>query len=92
MTNLLLRFFDAQKGDIKIDDISIYDVTQNSLRDNIGLVFFFFSLFNSTILDNIRLDVTGVTKADIERVAEKSHATDFIQNLTDGFDTVVGER
>lgn len=92
MTNLLLRFFDPQKGDIKIDDTSIYDITQDSLRKNIGVVFQDNSLFNTTIFNNIKLDTPKATKADIERVAKKSHASDFIKNLSDGLETVVGER
>jgi len=49
------------------------------------------SLFNTTILENIRLD-TKATRKDIERVAKKSHSSDFIKNLSDWLDTVVGER
>ena len=91
MTNMLLRFFDPQKWDITIDNTSIYDITQESLRKNIGIVFQDNSLFNTTILENIRLDSKAIRK-DIERVAKKSHSTDFIKNLSDGLDTVVGER
>jgi ABC-type multidrug transport system fused ATPase/permease subunit len=91
MTNLLLRFFDPQSGDIQIDGQSIYQVTQDSLRKNIGIVFQDNSLFNATILENIRLD-SKATRADIERVAKKSHSSDFIKNLSDGLDTIVGER
>ncbi len=49
------------------------------------------SLFNTTVLENIRLD-SKASRKDIERVAKKSHSSDFIKNLTDGLDTVVGER
>jgi ABC-type multidrug transport system fused ATPase/permease subunit len=61
------------------------------LRKNIGIVFQDNSLFNTTILENIRLD-SKATRKDIERVAQKSHSSDFIKNLSDGLDTVVGER
>ncbi len=91
MTNMILRFFEPQSGDIKIDGTSIYDVTQDSLRKNIGIVFQDNSLFNTTILENIRLD-TKATRKDIEKVAKKSHSDDFIQNLSDGLDTIVWER
>lgn len=91
MTNMLLRFFEPQSGDIQIDGQSIYDVTQESLRKNIWIVFQDNSLFNTTILENIRLD-SKATRKNIERVAQKSHSSDFIKNLTDGLDTVVGER
>lgn len=92
MTNLLLRFFEPQTGDIIIDNTSIYDITQASLRKNIGVVFQDNSLFNTTIRENIRLDNSEATDADIEAVAKKSHAMDFIDHLSDGFDTLVGER
>ena len=91
MTNLLLRFFDPQSWDIKIDGQSIYKVTQESLRKNIWIVFQDNSLFNTTILENIRLD-TDASRVDIERVAKKSHSSDFIKNLSDWLDTIVGER
>lgn len=91
MTNMLLRFFEPQSGDITIDSTSIYDVTQDSLRKNIWVVFQDNSLFNTTILENIRLD-SKATRADIERVSKKSHSSDFIKNLSNGLDTVVGER
>ena len=91
MTNMLLRFFEPQKGDILIDGKSIYGVTQESLRKNIGIVFQDNSLFNTTVLENIRLD-TKAKRKDIERVAQKSHSSDFIKNLSEGLDTVVGER
>jgi len=91
MTNMLLRFFEPQWGDILIDGTSIYDVTQDSLRKNIWVVFQDNSLFNTTILENIRLD-SKANRKDIERVAKKSHSTDFIKNLSDGLDTIVGER
>ncbi len=91
MTHMLLRFFEPQQGDIKIDGISIYDVTQESLRKNIGIVFQDNSLFNTTVWENICLD-TKASQADIERVAKKSHSSDFIKHLSDWFDTIVWER
>jgi len=91
MTNLLLRFFEPQKGDILIDGKSIFDYTEESLRKNIWVVFQDNSLFNTTILENIRLD-SKASRKRIEEVAKKSHASDFIKNLSDGLDTVVGER
>ena len=91
MTNLLLRFFEPQKWDISIDGKSIYDYTEDSLRKNIGVVFQDNSLFNTSILENIRLD-SKASRKKIEEVAVKSHASDFIKNLSEWLDTVVGER
>ena len=91
MTHMLLRFFEPQKGDIMIDGVSIYDVTQASLRKNIAVVFQDNSLFNTSVRENIRLD-SGANDEEIEYVAKKSHCTDFITHLTDGLDTIVWER
>ena len=88
MTHMLLRFFEPQKGDIMIDGVSIYDVTQASLRKNIAVVFQDNSLFNTSVRENIRLD-SGANDEEIEYVAKKSHCTDFITHLTDGLDTIV---
>lgn len=91
MTHMLLRFFEPQSGDILIDNKSIYGYSQDSLRKNIWVVFQDNSLFNTTILENIRLD-SKATRKQIEYVAQKSHASDFIKNLSDGLDTIVWER
>ena len=92
MTNILLRFFEAQEGKVLIDGQDIAEVTQDSLRKNIWVVFQDNSLFNTTIENNIRLDNDDATREDIKHVAENSHASEFISNLSDGLDTVVGER
>ncbi len=92
MTNLILRFFEAQKWDILIDGISIYDITEESLRKNIWVVFQENSLFNTTILENIKLDNRKASRKKIEEVAKKSHAADFIDKLSYGLDTIVWER
>ncbi len=91
MTNMLLRFFDPQSWDVRIDGQSIYDVSQDSLRRNIWVVFQDNSLFNASILENIRLD-SKASREEIERVAKKSHSDDFISRLSEGIDTIVWER
>jgi len=92
MTNMLLRFFEPQKWAVFIDGKDISKVTQESLRENIGVVFQDSSMFNATILENIKLDNKKATRKDVKRVAEKSYSSKFIENLSDGFDTVVWER
>lgn len=92
MTNMMLRFFEPQTGWVFIDDINIKSVSQASLRENIWVVFQDNSLFNTTILNNIKLGNKKSSRKDIEIVAEKSHSTDFISMLSDGLDTVVWER
>ena len=91
MTHMLLRFFEPQEGDIRIDGVSIYDITQDSLRKNIWLVFQDNSLFNTTICENIRLDITA-SQEQIDEVSKKSHSFDFIQHLSHTFNTLVWER
>lgn len=92
MTNMLFRFYDPQKWQVLIDDVDIKDITQNSLRKNIAAVFQDSSMFNTTILENIKLDKFNATKEEIENVAIKSHSIDFINNLSNWFDTLVWER
>ncbi len=92
MTNMLFRFFEPQKWQVLIDNQDIRQVTQDSLRKNIWAVFQDSSMFNTTILENIRLDNETATRQDIEKVAKKSHSIDFIENLSEGFDTIVWER
>lgn len=91
-SSLLLRFFDPQSGVILIDGIDIKTVTQTSLRKAIWVVFQDNSLFNTTIRENIKLDSKTATDQDILKVAEKSHAIEFIRHFPDGLDTIVGER
>lgn len=92
MTNMLFRFYDPQKWQVLIDDVDIKDITQDSLRKNIAAVFQDSSMFNTTILENIKLDNFNATKEEIENVAIKSHSIDFINNLSNWFDTLVWER
>lgn len=91
-SSLLLRFFDPQSGVILIDGVDIKTVTQTSLRKSIWVVFQDNSLFNTSIRENIKLDSKTATDEDILRVAEKSHAIEFIRNFPDGLDTIVWER
>lgn len=92
MTNMLFRFYDPQKWQILIDDIDVREVTQNSLRKNIWTVFQDSSMFNTTILENIKLDNFDASLEDVQNVAIKSHSMDFINNLSNWFDTLVWER
>lgn len=92
MTHLILRFYDIQSGSITIDGVDIRDVTENSLRENIGVVFQDSSLFDATILENILLDQKNISESRIEDVVEKSHIKEFIARLPDGLSTLVGER
>ncbi|HLL60792.1 MAG TPA: ABC transporter ATP-binding protein, partial [Candidatus Nitrosocosmicus sp.] len=92
IANLLLRFYEAEKGEIKIDNKNITDVTQNSLRSHIGVVFQETFLFSGTITENIMYGREGADKEDVVRVAKIANAHTFIESLPKGYDTEIGER
>lgn len=89
---LLLRLHDIQSGEITIDKQNIKLVTQDSLREAIAVVPQEPSLFHRTIRDNIAYGKEGATDNEIESVAKRAYAHDFIMNLEKGYQTLVGER
>lgn len=89
---LLFRFYEPQQGEISIDGQNISDVTQESLRTNIGIVPQDTMLFNASILDNIRYADADATMEEIHEAARIANIHDFIMSLPDGYDTLVGER
>lgn len=90
--NLLLRFYDPAKGSITIDGQDIKNVSPNSLRDHIAVVNQDIILFNDTLKSNIQYGNLSATQKDIEEAAKHAFAHDFIKDLPDGYDTIVGER
>ena len=92
LIGLIPRFYDIDKGSIKIDNVNVKDIALNSLRSMIGVVNQDAFLFSSTIRKNISLGSRNVPLDDIVRVAKLAHIHDFISSLKDGYDTVVGER
>lgn len=92
LTKLLLRFADVDAGQILVSGQDIRAVTQNSLREAIAYVPQETSLFHRTIAENIAYGKLGATKAEIERAAKLANAHEFIQDLPQGYDTLVGER
>lgn len=92
IASLLTRFYDISEGEILIDNYNIQDLTLYSLRDQIGLVSQNVHLFNDTIANNIAYGQIGEYSLNqIEEAAKKAYAFDFIKELENGFDTVVGE-
>ena len=91
LTNLIPRFLDVTSGSIMIDDIDIRDITIRSLRDQIAMVTQQTILFNDTVKNNITYGSLDSSMEDIENAAVAAHAIDFIKNLPDGFDTIIGE-
>ncbi|HRD76965.1 MAG TPA: ABC transporter ATP-binding protein, partial [Hyphomicrobiaceae bacterium] len=97
LVNLLLRFYDLEKGRILIDGQNIAEVTQDSLRANIGVVTQDTSLLHRSVRDNIRYGRTEATEAEIVEAAKRAEAHEFILGLEDGrgrrgYDAHVGER
>ena len=89
--NLIPRFYDAQTGEIMVDDQSIYEVNLFSLRKNISLVSQETTLFDDTIRNNITYAKLNATDEEISSAAKDSFADDFIQKLPNKYDTVIGE-
>ena len=92
LCNLIPRFFDFEEGDIKIDGISVKDVSLNSLRTNIGVVAQDVFLFTGTIKENIIIGKSGATDKEVMDACKKARIHDFIMTLPNGYDTYVGER
>jgi len=89
---LLPRFYDVQHGSVEIDGIDVRDVTLDSLRSQIGVVFEDSFLFSDTVKANIAYGRPMATDDEIVAAARAAEADAFIMNLPDGYDTVVGER
>ena len=92
LARLLFRFYDVTSGNIYIDDQEISGVTQDSLRQVIGVVPQDTVLFNDTILYNIQYAQNNATRDDVVRAAKLAYVHDFIESLPQGYDTMVGER
>ncbi|MCU9816075.1 MULTISPECIES: ABC transporter ATP-binding protein [Paraclostridium] len=92
LCNLIPRFFDFEEGDIKIDGISVKDVSLNSLRTNIGVVAQDVFLFTGTIKENIIIGKSGATDKEVIDACKKARIHDFIMTLPNGYNTYVGER
>jgi ABC-type multidrug transport system fused ATPase/permease subunit len=92
IVGLLTRFYDIQKGAILIDGYDIRDVTQASLRSQIGIVLQEPFLFTGTIFDNIRYGRLNATDEEISQAARIVGAHDLIERLPDGYNTLIRER
>ncbi|MDC2980070.1 ABC transporter ATP-binding protein/permease [Candidatus Pelagibacter sp.] len=89
--NLIPRFYDCGSGDISVDDQSIYDVTLQSLRKNISLVSQETTLFDDTIKNNIKYANLDASDEEILKAAKLSHCDEFINNLPEKYETLIGE-
>ena len=89
--NLIPRFYDAQSGDIKIDDQSIYETNVGSLRQNISLVTQETTLFDDTIMSNIKYAKDNASDEEVYEAAKLSHCEEFINKLPNKYQTLIGE-
>lgn len=92
ITKLLLRFLDIDSGSISIDEQDIKDVTQSSLRNHIGYVPQEPLLFHQSLFDNIAYGNKNASRDEVMQSAKLAYADEFIQNLPQKYDTIVGER
>jgi len=90
--NLIPRFYDVSKGNIKLDDLDLRDITIKNLRSHIGIVRQDPYIFSTTLRENIAYGVESATTRDIEGAARQAKIHEFIKSLPEGYDTKVGER
>lgn len=91
IVKLLMRFYDADSGEIKVDGVNINEYDKNSLRSLIGMVLQDSWLFSDTIANNIRYGKLDATDEEVIDAAKQVRADDFIRQLSDGYDTVLNE-
>ncbi len=92
LVDLIPRFYDPRRGEIRIDGTDIRDVSLSSLRSRIGIVSQHTILFNDTVRNNIAYGSPGAPAVKVEEAARRANAHAFISRMTDGYDTVVGEQ
>jgi ATP-binding cassette subfamily B protein len=89
---LVPRFYDATEGRVLVDGVDVRDVTRRSLRREIGVISQDPFLFSATVRENIAFGVVDADDASIERAARAAQAHEFVEELPQGYDTVIGER
>jgi ATP-binding cassette subfamily B protein len=91
LVNLLMRFYDIDAGDIKLDGTSIYRMRRVDLRAQISMVLQDSWVFTGTVRENIAFGKPGATEEEIKNAARRAHADGFISRLPNQYDTVIGE-
>ncbi|MBR1863373.1 MAG: ABC transporter ATP-binding protein [Ruminococcus sp.] len=92
MINLILRLYDCTQGEIRIDGVPIKNISQKSLRSQIGVVLQETFLFDGSVLDNIAYAKPGAPFEDVIKAAKAAYAHEFITRLPDGYNTHVGNK
>lgn len=91
LINLLMRFYDVNSGNIKVDGFDIRDITRKSLRSNYGMVLQETWIKTASVRDNITLGKKDATDEEIIAACKKCHAHSFIKRLPNGYDTIISE-
>ena len=91
IANLLMRFYDVEKGEIKIDNSNIKDVTMQSLRNQMGLVTQDSIMFNGTVAENIKIGKLDATDEEIIEALKVANAYEFVKDLSQGIHTNIGD-
>jgi ABC-type multidrug transport system fused ATPase/permease subunit len=92
LINLLFRFYDVTAGSVKIDGIDVRELSFEDLRGPMALVSQDVFVFRTSVAENIAAGRTGATRSEIEAAAKAAHAHEFIMQLPQGYDTIIGER
>jgi ATP-binding cassette, subfamily B, multidrug efflux pump len=92
LVNLIPRFYDVTGGAVRLDGNDVREVTLSSLRSQIGIVLQETRLFSGTVRDNVAFGKPEATDEEIVAAAEAAQAAEFVKELSDGYDTVIGER
>ncbi len=92
LINLIMRMYDPTDGVIEIDGVNVKDISQQSLRSQMGVVLQETHLFSGSIRDNIKYAKPYATDAEVIRAARAANAHDFIMRLPEGYNTIVGEK
>jgi ABC-type multidrug transport system fused ATPase/permease subunit len=92
LASLVPRFYDVSSGRVLVDGVDVRDVTRRSLRREIGVISQDPFLFSASVRDNIAFGLVGAPQAEVERAARAAQAHPFIEELPQGYDTVIGER
>ncbi|MCF6198248.1 MAG: ATP-binding cassette domain-containing protein [Hyphomicrobiaceae bacterium] len=89
--NMILRFYDADKGSVEVDELPVNEVSLEDLRGRLALVPQDIGLFADTVAANISYGTEGLSREEVVNAAKAAHAHDFISSLDRGYDTVLGE-
>jgi ATP-binding cassette, subfamily B, multidrug efflux pump len=92
LVNLIPRFYDVTGGAVRLDGNDVREVTLSSLRSQIGIVLQETRLFSGTVRDNVAFGKPEATDEEIVAAAEAAQAAEFVKELSNGYDTVIGER